>query len=64
MSAAAPLEVKSLTKRFAIGNTFRRSHVHAVDDVSFELRPGTTRRARSPTRAPTRMNQITVSSIV
>ncbi|MFL6005291.1 MAG: ABC transporter ATP-binding protein [Gaiellaceae bacterium] len=32
MSAAA-LEVKGLTKHF--------SHVHAVDDVSFELRPGT-----------------------
>jgi peptide/nickel transport system ATP-binding protein len=33
MSAAAPLEVKGLTKHF--------SSVHAVDDVSFELRPGT-----------------------
>jgi peptide/nickel transport system ATP-binding protein len=33
MSAAAPLEVRSLTKHF--------SRVHAVDDVSFELRPGT-----------------------
>ena len=41
MSAAAPLEVQSLTKRFAIGNALRRSRVHAVDDVSFELRPGT-----------------------
>ena len=40
MTAAAPLEVRSLSKRFAIGNTIRRSHVHAVDDVSFELRPG------------------------
>src|SRR5207244_2178272 len=40
MSTAAPLEVRSLTKRFAIGNAFRRVHVHAVDDVSFELRPG------------------------
>ncbi len=33
MSAAAPLEVRGLTKHF--------SRVHAVDDVSFELRPGT-----------------------
>ena len=41
MTTAAPLEVRSLTKRFAIGNTIRRAHVHAVDDVSFELRPGT-----------------------
>ena len=41
MTAAAPLEVKSLSKHFAIGNTVRRSHVHAVDDVSFALRPGT-----------------------
>jgi len=41
VTTAAPLEVRSLTKRFAIGNTIRRAHVHAVDDVSFELRPGT-----------------------
>jgi peptide/nickel transport system ATP-binding protein len=41
MTAPPPLEVKSLSKRFSIGNTVRRSHVHAVDDVSFELRPGT-----------------------
>ena len=41
MSAAAPLEVRKLTKHFATGNALRRSHVHAVDDVSFELRPGT-----------------------
>jgi peptide/nickel transport system ATP-binding protein len=41
VTAAAPLEVRRLSKRFAIGNTIRRSHVHAVDDVSFELRPGT-----------------------
>jgi peptide/nickel transport system ATP-binding protein len=40
MTSAAPLEVRSLSKRFAIGNAFRRAHVHAVDDVSFELRPG------------------------
>jgi peptide/nickel transport system ATP-binding protein len=33
MSAVAPVEVRGLTKHF--------SHVHAVDDVSFELRPGT-----------------------
>jgi peptide/nickel transport system ATP-binding protein len=33
VSAAAPLEVRGLTKHF--------SRVHAVDDVSFELRPGT-----------------------
>jgi peptide/nickel transport system ATP-binding protein len=32
MSAVAPLEVNGLTKHF--------SRVHAVDDVSFELRPG------------------------
>ncbi|HMI28403.1 MAG TPA: ABC transporter ATP-binding protein [Gaiellaceae bacterium] len=41
MTAAAPLEVKGLTKHFAVGNTIARSRVHAVDDVSFELRPGT-----------------------
>jgi len=42
MSAAAPLEVQNLTKRFAVGTSLgRRSQVHAVDDVSFELRPGT-----------------------
>ena len=33
MTAVAPLEVRGLTKHFA--------RVHAVDDVSFELRPGT-----------------------
>jgi peptide/nickel transport system ATP-binding protein len=39
--AAAPLEVKHLTKRFAVGSAIRRrAHVYAVDDVSFELRPG------------------------
>ena len=41
MTAAAPLEVRSLSKRFAIGGALRRAHVHAVEDVSFELRPGT-----------------------
>ena len=40
MTTAAPLEVRNLSKRFAIGNAFRRAHVHAVDDVSFELQPG------------------------
>ncbi|HEY2373232.1 MAG TPA: ABC transporter ATP-binding protein [Gaiellaceae bacterium] len=36
------LEVRDLTKRFPAGGTPRRkSFVHAVDDVSFELRPGT-----------------------
>jgi len=39
--SAAPLEVRELSKRFPLGNALRRSHVHAVDDVSFELRPGT-----------------------
>ena len=39
---SATLEVQGLTKRFPIGGAFRsRGHVHAVDDVSFELRPGT-----------------------
>jgi peptide/nickel transport system ATP-binding protein len=41
MTTAAPLAVRSLTKRFPLGNAVRRSYVHAVDDVSFELRPGT-----------------------
>ena len=41
MTATAPLEVQSLTKRFPIGGGLRRAHVNAVDDVSFELRPGT-----------------------
>jgi peptide/nickel transport system ATP-binding protein len=41
VTTAAPLEVRSLTKRFPLGNAVRRSQVHAVDDVSFELRPGT-----------------------
>ncbi len=41
MRAAAPLEVQHLTKHFAAGGALARSHVHAVDDVSFELRPGT-----------------------
>jgi peptide/nickel transport system ATP-binding protein len=38
----APLEVRGLTKHFPAGNAlFDRSRVHAVDDVSFALRPGT-----------------------
>ena len=41
MTTAAPLEVRSLTKHFAVRSAFRRSHVHAVDDVSFDLRRGT-----------------------
>jgi peptide/nickel transport system ATP-binding protein len=41
MSVGGSLEVRGLTKRFALGNTMRRSKVHAVEDVSFELRPGT-----------------------
>jgi peptide/nickel transport system ATP-binding protein len=41
MTAAAPLEVRSLTKNFPLGSGVRRPQVHAVDDVSFELRPGT-----------------------
>jgi peptide/nickel transport system ATP-binding protein len=40
MSAVAPLEVENLSKRFPVGNAVQRSYVHAVDDVSFELRPG------------------------
>ncbi len=40
--SAAPLEVRELSKRFPVGSALRRrSHVHAVDDVSFELHPGT-----------------------
>jgi peptide/nickel transport system ATP-binding protein len=38
---SATLEVRGLTKRFAVGGALRRSHLHAADDVSFELRPGT-----------------------
>jgi peptide/nickel transport system ATP-binding protein len=40
VSVAAPLEVRNLSKRFGVGGGFRRAEVHAVDDVSFELRPG------------------------
>jgi len=35
------LEVRDLSKRFPLGGAIRRQHVHAVDDVSFSLRPGT-----------------------
>src|ERR1043165_9982539 len=36
------LEVRNLEKRFPIGGgLLKRSAVHAVDDVSFTLRPGT-----------------------
>jgi peptide/nickel transport system ATP-binding protein len=36
------LEVRELSKRFGVGGSLvRRSQVHAVDDVSFTLRPGT-----------------------
>jgi peptide/nickel transport system ATP-binding protein len=42
-SIVAPLEVRGLTKHFPSGDgvTGRGSFVHAVDDVSFALRPGT-----------------------
>ena len=42
-SISAPVEVRGLTKHFAAGNGLvrNRSRVHAVDDVSFALRPGT-----------------------
>ena len=40
-SAAPVVEVRDLTKRFPIGGALRRSQVHAVEDVSFALRPGT-----------------------
>jgi peptide/nickel transport system ATP-binding protein len=35
------LEVRDLSKRFPVGGALRRSQVHAVEDVSFALRPGT-----------------------
>ncbi|MGH2934262.1 MAG: ATP-binding cassette domain-containing protein, partial [Gaiellaceae bacterium] len=34
------LEVRDLTKTFAIGGALRRARVHAVEDVSFALEPG------------------------
>jgi peptide/nickel transport system ATP-binding protein len=43
ISILPPLEVRGLTKHFAAGNGLigNRGRVHAVDDVSFALRPGT-----------------------
>jgi peptide/nickel transport system ATP-binding protein len=43
ISIVAPLEVRGLTKHFPAGDGLlgRRSRVHAVDDVTFALRPGT-----------------------
>jgi peptide/nickel transport system ATP-binding protein len=42
VSISAPLEVRGLTKHFPAGGLpGHRSHVHAVDDVTFALRPGT-----------------------
>jgi peptide/nickel transport system ATP-binding protein len=39
---ASPVEVRNLTKRFAVGSGLvRRAELRAVDDVSFSLRPGT-----------------------
>jgi peptide/nickel transport system ATP-binding protein len=38
---SATLEVQSLSKRFPLGGPDRRAYVHAADDVSFALRPGT-----------------------
>ena len=41
-SISGPLEVRGLTKHFAAGNGLvGRGRVHAVDDVTFTLRPGT-----------------------
>jgi peptide/nickel transport system ATP-binding protein len=41
-TAVAPLEVRGLTKLFPAGNgLIGRGRVHAVEDVSFALRPGT-----------------------
>jgi len=42
-SISAPIEVRGLTKHFPAGTALlgRRSRVHAVDDVTFALRPGT-----------------------
>jgi peptide/nickel transport system ATP-binding protein len=43
VSAIAPLEVRGLTKHFPAGDGLLggRSRVHAVDDVTFALQPGT-----------------------
>jgi peptide/nickel transport system ATP-binding protein len=41
-NGATQLDVEGLTKYFRVGNAlFDRTRVHAVDDVSFSLRPGT-----------------------
>jgi peptide/nickel transport system ATP-binding protein len=34
------LEVRGLSKEFSVGGAFRKSRLHAVDDVSFTLEPG------------------------
>jgi peptide/nickel transport system ATP-binding protein len=34
------LEVRGLSKEFPVGGAFRKSRLHAVDDVSFTLEPG------------------------
>jgi peptide/nickel transport system ATP-binding protein len=41
VSAGPQLEVRNLSKRFPIGGALPRARLHAVDDVSFELLPGT-----------------------
>jgi peptide/nickel transport system ATP-binding protein len=43
VSISGPIEVRGLTKHFAAGNGLvnRGSFLHAVDDVTFTLRPGT-----------------------
>jgi peptide/nickel transport system ATP-binding protein len=41
-NGASQLKVEGLTKYFRVGNAlFNRSRVHAVDDVTFSLEPGT-----------------------
>ncbi len=42
MTVTAPIEARALTKWFPASNAVvaRRSRIHAVDDVSFALRPG------------------------
>ena len=41
MSAVSTLEVRNLQKRFPLTGVMRRAQIHAVDDLSFALRPGT-----------------------
>jgi ABC-type oligopeptide transport system ATPase subunit len=48
---SSTVEVRGLAKRFPIGGIRGRAYVHAVDDVSFELRPGTITAGRRPSRA-------------